>query len=345
MIWKRTVEVVGVGVIGDAIEFTSTDPFLFVGCLFVQEDGQGGPPGTFPGWASVDAAEILVCQVTVGVFDCIGGQVSGELYQQVVLEEVLASSPSIFMPRVGAGVRVKVTVEGWSRTRATHVLFLGFRVEYPRADLRALCRGALAEGRIAQATLKYLDAEEEWLWALSQRVSLLQQRILGDRIAAEEQRRACSSIDGQVRTLFERVLPHQERRATPGTPSAESLRQGLRIWAEEVVELLEACFSERDAQTLTLLGMVDGALRDAIDTGEIAVDLPLLADACADVDATTAGLRVRCGVDGEPIRQLVHAANMAKAGGPVDAHGKCLKPEGWQPPDVAGELRRQGWEG
>jgi hypothetical protein len=32
---------------------------------------------------------------------------------------------------------------------------------------------------------------------------------------------------------------------------------------------------------------------------------------------------------------------MAKVGGPVRPDGKKLKPEGWQPPDIAGILRAQ----
>ena len=50
------------------------------------------------------------------------------------------------------------------------------------------------------------------------------------------------------------------------------------------------------------------------------------------------------GVDFWPLWDAVHAANMAKAGGPV-VDGKVKKPEGWQPPDIEGELRKQGWEG
>ena len=49
------------------------------------------------------------------------------------------------------------------------------------------------------------------------------------------------------------------------------------------------------------------------------------------------------GVDTAEAWRRVHAANMAKQAGPVDATGKKRKPEGWQPPDIAGELRRQGW--
>ena len=46
--------------------------------------------------------------------------------------------------------------------------------------------------------------------------------------------------------------------------------------------------------------------------------------------------------------KIVHeerAAHPAKRGGRKDEHGKTRKPAGWTPPDVAGELRKQGWEG
>ena len=40
----------------------------------------------------------------------------------------------------------------------------------------------------------------------------------------------------------------------------------------------------------------------------------------------------------------VHRANMAKAGGPRrHEDGKLLKPVGWSPPDIEGELKKQGW--
>jgi hypothetical protein len=46
-------------------------------------------------------------------------------------------------------------------------------------------------------------------------------------------------------------------------------------------------------------------------------------------------------VDLEPFFAEVHRTNMAKVGGPVRPDGKKLKPEGWQPPDIAGILRAQ----
>jgi predicted HAD superfamily Cof-like phosphohydrolase len=66
-----------------------------------------------------------------------------------------------------------------------------------------------------------------------------------------------------------------------------------------------------------------------------------IADGIADLVYVTLGLAVECGIDIAPVWDLVHAANMQKVGGPVREDGKILKPEGWQPPDIAGEVMRQ----
>jgi predicted HAD superfamily Cof-like phosphohydrolase len=39
--------------------------------------------------------------------------------------------------------------------------------------------------------------------------------------------------------------------------------------------------------------------------------------------------------------QLVHRANLQKAGGPRRNDGKLLKPPGWQPADVKSVIRQQ----
>jgi predicted HAD superfamily Cof-like phosphohydrolase len=71
--------------------------------------------------------------------------------------------------------------------------------------------------------------------------------------------------------------------------------------------------------------------------------MELLADALGDTDYVTEGFRQECGIDGRPIAALIHAANMQKLAGPVDpVTQKKLKPEGWTPPDIGAELRRQG---
>jgi predicted HAD superfamily Cof-like phosphohydrolase len=69
-------------------------------------------------------------------------------------------------------------------------------------------------------------------------------------------------------------------------------------------------------------------------------DLPEMVDALCDLLYVTYGAAVDLGVDLEPFFAEVHRSNMAKVGGRRRADGKWLKPEGWQPPDIAGLLRR-----
>jgi hypothetical protein len=70
-------------------------------------------------------------------------------------------------------------------------------------------------------------------------------------------------------------------------------------------------------------------------------DLPGVADAVADAVYVLLGLAVTFGIDMRPVWAAVHAANMAKVGGPRRADGKRLKPDGWEPPDIAAILARQ----
>lgn len=67
-------------------------------------------------------------------------------------------------------------------------------------------------------------------------------------------------------------------------------------------------------------------------------------DGLCDLLYVTFGTAVEMGVDLEPCFDEVHRSNMAKEGGGERADGKILKPEGWQPPDIRGELRKQGAE-
>jgi predicted HAD superfamily Cof-like phosphohydrolase len=68
-------------------------------------------------------------------------------------------------------------------------------------------------------------------------------------------------------------------------------------------------------------------------------------DGIVDSIYVLVGAAVTFGVDLRPIFAAVHAANMAKKGGPVREDGKRLKPEGWKAADVAALLRAQGWRG
>jgi predicted HAD superfamily Cof-like phosphohydrolase len=74
-------------------------------------------------------------------------------------------------------------------------------------------------------------------------------------------------------------------------------------------------------------------------------DMVGMADALADIMVVVYGTAVEMGLDLEPIFAEVHRSNMSKNGG-FDAGGKYLKGTGWSPPDIVGELQKQGyWEG
>lgn len=71
-------------------------------------------------------------------------------------------------------------------------------------------------------------------------------------------------------------------------------------------------------------------------------DFVEMVDALADILVVTYGTAVEMGVDLEPVFAEVHRSNMSKNGG-MDVGGKILKGPGFRPPDIVGELARQGW--
>jgi predicted HAD superfamily Cof-like phosphohydrolase len=126
----------------------------------------------------------------------------------------------------------------------------------------------------------------------------------------------------------------------PAVPEDERVRLRMSLVSEEFCELWDAVCDNQAG--LAELRFVLGHLLGVVASRE--VDLPELADALADLDYVIEGARLEFGIDGASVAAGVHAANMRKVDGPVRADGKRMKPEGWQPFDVAAELRRQGWE-
>lgn len=152
------------------------------------------------------------------------------------------------------------------------------------------------------------------------------------------------SVDrrAQVREFFAAV--GQAKPERPAVPDEASLRLGLRLIAEEFFELLDAALWINSADDDTF-GCAVKDIFDAIGDAPVRVDMPDLIDACVDLEYVTEGLPIRLGVDLRPVWTAVHAANLAKMGGPKDEFGKIQKPAGWVAPDVARVLRDQGWTG
>jgi len=148
-----------------------------------------------------------------------------------------------------------------------------------------------------------------------------------------------------VRTLREQVAEFHKAMDMPADAERPTIilddRVRLRaaLIAEECVETMAAMFSLDVGSEHQLRA----PFQDMIERARVRVDMVELADGLADLDYVIEGTRLEFGIDGAPIAAEVHRANMAKAGGPVAPNGKRLKPPGWTPPDVAGELRKQGW--
>ena len=70
-------------------------------------------------------------------------------------------------------------------------------------------------------------------------------------------------------------------------------------------------------------------------------DMAALVHELTDLLYVAYGAIWACGVDPDPVFAEVHSANMRKLDGPRRADGKVLKPEGWQPADVAGVIESQ----
>jgi len=126
----------------------------------------------------------------------------------------------------------------------------------------------------------------------------------------------------------------------PTVPDEKIVRLRGRLVAEEFVEFLEALL---DPEEFGDLKAIKALVMTMVGQGKLRVNVPELADAIGDLKYVLEGTNLAFGIDGEPIWNAIQAANMAKAGGPVDEHGKRMKPPGWTPPDIAGELRKQGW--
>lgn len=203
-----------------------------------------------------------------------------------------------------------------------------------------------------------IDPEPDALRHLRKQVDRLQQRM-SELVTENRALRA----EVEHRRKFGAALSQQDRRgdvvaffgiagqgpdigATPHVPPDRSLRLGLRLVAEEFFEVLDAAFlrtledgddDDLDHAREMVLGAIDENL-------SLRVDLAALADGVIDSFYVLEGLLVRCGIDPAPLWEAVHAANMQKASGPTDpTTGKRLKPPGWTPPDIEGELKRQGW--
>lgn len=133
-----------------------------------------------------------------------------------------------------------------------------------------------------------------------------------------------------VREFHRDVLKQPHSLAEPKLRSPE-LR--ARLILEEAVETAVALVGRNAAMRMLIREAERAPVGDRPNLVEAI-------DGCVDTIVVCLGTLEDIGVDGDPFMDEIHRSNMAKAGGPIDAQGKQLKPPGWTPPDVAGVLAR-----
>lgn len=160
---------------------------------------------------------------------------------------------------------------------------------------------------------------------------------------------------------FHRVFEHPIGKDGPKVPTDGRVRFRASLIAEEFFEMLCAMFPHGTA----VLSFAEEHVKEVIKTSPVSVNLEDAVDAWGDIDYVIEGARLEFGVDGGPIAREIHRANMMKAHPcPVcenrsrvlpdcdrchgtglvivkNAASKTIKPAGWKPPDIAGELARQ----
>jgi predicted HAD superfamily Cof-like phosphohydrolase len=151
--------------------------------------------------------------------------------------------------------------------------------------------------------------------------------------------RACLPDDEGTRVMFAFVDPPRQlyRAAGPSVPwDAQAMVREFHVAMDQLVR------DEPSLHQYPKQLRVDLIQEELDEFAEAAVmnDLVKMVDALADLLYVVYGSAVSLGVEIGPVFQEVHAANMAKVGGPVREDGKRLKPPGWRPPDVAGVIAR-----
>ena len=125
---------------------------------------------------------------------------------------------------------------------------------------------------------------------------------------------------------FHKVVMQDKFPTKPYVPSRSLVELRMKLIEEETLETLDSLYlfdPPRTAEDCVVRGLAE------------------LADGIVDSIVVLLGTAVTFGIDIRPIWNIIHATNMAKEDGPVRPDGKKLKPEGWKPPDVVSEIRRQ----
>lgn len=123
----------------------------------------------------------------------------------------------------------------------------------------------------------------------------------------------------------------------PLVPPMEIRRLRAELILEEAIETIYALgFSVVQLPDTSLIIQPYGAN---------VFDLAAIVDGCVDTSVVAIGTLSACGVQDDPMLQLVDANNLDKIKrGTRGPSGKFLKPADHKPPDIQTELERQGFD-
>lgn len=134
---------------------------------------------------------------------------------------------------------------------------------------------------------------------------------------------------------------NQNVRAEPQMPSSEERILRAKLILEEAIE---TCVALGVILTYDGNGEIAGDGDVKFTAYDESFNLVEAVDGCCDVMVVTIGTLSCIGVGDVHVMNEVLDANDRKMTGEIRPDGKRLKPEGWQPPNIEGELVRQGWE-
>lgn len=132
------------------------------------------------------------------------------------------------------------------------------------------------------------------------------------------------------------TVPQLPERPTDPGPALRLLR--ARLILEEALETVRALgFTLRQDDGTDLIDIGNTQFVD-----DSPFDIVGVADGCADVSVVAIGTLVECGLRDAPVLRLVDENNASKNGpGSQFVGDKLMKPPGFKPPDIAGEVARQ----
>lgn len=147
---------------------------------------------------------------------------------------------------------------------------------------------------------------------------------------------------GDVREFVEKFGQH--RADKPGFPDQATMDFRVNLIAEEFCEFLMACGYGFELAVERGRSKFHTIMRQYEPPAGASVNFPKAIDGLLDLEYVILGTHCAFGVDPADPWARVHAANMSKEGGATRADGKVCKPHGFQPPDIEGALKAQGWQ-